>query len=225
MRTDSGFPFFRHTPLIISHYDAIMALTRILPLLTASLLALTGTVHAAEYVVSASGQFSNPAGNQADQLWAPNGIWALSFDVSSSPAVSNTTTLSFDVPVTQFTYKLNGATVAAAPSNISFYTSGDGGLFTLFFGSESGSVNGVPIPEFIFEGAQAFSDSTTSPAFSMGSFAVSGVLYSDAVNYDAGITSSPVTLAPVPEPSTGLFCFLPLFGLAFPRVRRFLNQN
>lgn len=199
-----------------------MALTGILPLLGVSLLAFSGVAHASDLVVAVSGQFSNPAGDQASTLWAPNATWSLSFDVNSSPAVTNTTTLGFDVPVSQFTYKLNGATVSDAPTNITFSTAGNGGLFTLYFGSESGYVNGMPIPEFSFEGAQVFGGSTASPTFSAGTFATTSLLYTDAVNLDMGASTSAVTLTPTPEPSSALLLVLPFFALALPRVRRFL---
>ena len=203
-----------------------MAFTRTLRLLAASFLGLSGLVHASTLTVSASGKFSSPAGNQAGQLWAPNATWAFSFNVNSSQAVTNTTAVSFDIPVSQFTYTLNGVSVATAASFITFDTSSNLGLFTLYFGPESGYLNGSPIPEFLFEGAQAFSGTTASPTFSAGTFAETEWIYSDAVNYDANnAPTGVVTLTATPEPASGLLIALPLIALAFSRVRRSIFPN
>jgi len=203
-----------------------MAFKRILPLVTASLFAFSANIHATPLVVSLSGVFSSPAGNQTDQLWSPNKTWAISFNLDSNPVAGNTDLLGFDAPFSHFTYTLNGSGLAVSPSFIRFSTAGNLGLFTLFFGPESGYLKGNPIPEFAFQGPQAFSGTTTSPVFSAGSYRVSDWTYSDALNYDENTSpASVVTLAPTPEPSTALLFGLPLLSLAFVRVRRLIHQK
>jgi hypothetical protein len=78
---------------------------------------------------------------------------------------------------------LNGANVAVAPASIRFYNNAAGGLFTLFFGPESGFLNGQPIPELSFEGDQAFTGALSNPTFASGSFSVGDWTYSDALNF------------------------------------------
>ena len=203
-----------------------MALKRILPVLTVLVFTLPGLAHASTLLVSVSGQFSSPSGNQVSQLWAPNATWSLSFDVESNPTASNTNTVGFDAPFSDFSYELNGSGVAASPASIRFATTGGLGLFTLFFGPESGYSNGNPIPEFSFEGLQAFSNTVTSPVLSPGSFQVSDWTYSDAVNYDENTSpASIVTLTAVPEPAD--FWLLGISGLAFGilQIQRILNRK
>ena len=164
--------------------------------------------------VSADGQFSSSV--IADQLAAPRGSWSLSFSVDSNPAVSNADALGFDAAFNNFSYTLDGATVAVTPGEIRFATGGNLGLFTVYFGPETGFLNGSPIPIFSIEGDQAFSGLTTSPLILAGDYPISDVTYSDALNYDdegavgtATITGGttpppppPPVVAPVPEPSS-----------------------
>ncbi len=195
-----------------------MAIKSILPFLTASVLSLSGLAYADTLLVSVAGQFSSEVGSQATQLWAPNGAWSLSFEVDRNLAASNTDTLGFDAPFSHFRYQLNGSSVATSPASIRFDTTGNLGLFTLFFGPESGYSNGNPIPEFAFEGPQLFSGTTAAPLLSTGNFKVSDWIYSDATTYDENTApASPVTLAPVPEPAT--LRLLGISGLAIGAVR------
>jgi RHS repeat-associated protein len=179
------------------------------------------------YSVSVSGQFGS--GVTADQLAAPDGTWALSFDVDSNPAATNTDAFSFDAPFSDFTYLLNGSAVAVSPQSIRLYESGDGGLFTLFFGPETGFFNGMPIPEFSFSGGQVFSGTPGSPMILPGSYPVSDVTYSDAINYDDEGASGTVTIAApqstVPEPSTFRLILTGVSLTLFARIRKFRLGN
>jgi len=158
--------------------------------------------------VSVSGLFG--AGVTADQLAAPGGLWALSFEVDSDPAAANTDMFGFDAPFSDFSYLLDGSPVAVTPESIRFFTSDDGGLFTVYFGPETGFYDGMPIPEFIFSGDPAFSGTTDSPTILPGSYPVGDVTYSDALNYDDEGASGTVTIggpqSSAPEPSTFWLC-------------------
>jgi hypothetical protein len=146
--------------------------------------------------VSVSGQFSSA--DIAGPLVAPNGLFSLTFGVDSNPTPlpGTVTSLSFDVPVEDFSYVLNNSPVNVTPSEITFSTLANGGLFAVNFGS------GFTESSFVFEGDQAFSGTTAAPTFAQGNFAISDWTYSDANgNFDM---ESPVsgTVAVTPEPST-----------------------
>jgi hypothetical protein len=168
------------------------------------------------------GQFG--PGVTADQLAAPNALWALSFEVDTTPAAANPDVFGFDTPFTDFSYMLNGLAVAVTPESIRFYTSADGGLFTIFFGPETGFFNGMPIPEFSFSGDQVFSGTTTSPVILSGGYPVRDVTYSDAINFDDEGASGTVTItgtsSTTPEPSDFSLCLAALALLLFARLCR-----
>jgi hypothetical protein len=170
--------------------------------------------------VSASGEFTSAV--SADQLAAPSETWALSFEVDSNPTAAHPDEFGFDAPFSDFSYTLNGSAVAVTPESIRFYTSSDGGLFTVFFGPESGFFNGMPIPEFGFSGGQVFSGTTSSPTIIPGSYPISDVTYSDSLNYDDEGASGTVTItgasATVPEPSS---FWLYLTAVALSLLTRF----
>jgi hypothetical protein len=174
------------------------------------------SAHAETLTVSVSGQFGSEV--TTDQLAAPDASWALSFEVDSSPAASNSDALGFDAPFSDFSYMLNGSAVAVSPGEIRFFTSADGGLFTVFFGPETGFNNGMPIPEFSLSGGQAFSGTTAGPTITAGSYPVADVIYSDALNFDDEGASGTVTIkgtsSTVPEPSS-LWLFLAAAALTF----------
>jgi len=102
------------------------------PLLCLVLWATAAPARADILTVSAAGQFG--PGVIADQLAAPGASWALTFMVDSNPAAANSDPFSFDAPFSGFTYLLGGSAVAGSPESIRFFDSGDGGLFTVFFG-------------------------------------------------------------------------------------------
>jgi hypothetical protein len=171
--------------------------------------------------VSAAGQFGS--GVTADQLAGPNTPWALSFAVDSNPAAANPDAFGFDAPFSNFSYMLNGSSVATSPGEIRFFTLADGGLFTIYFGPETGFLNGMPIPEFSFSGDQVFSGTTASPMIIPGSYPVSDVTYSDAINFDDEGASGTVTITGTsttsPEPST-IWLFLAAVVLMFMKPRQ-----
>jgi 4-phytase / acid phosphatase len=178
------------------------------------------TANADSLLISTSGEFSG-SGISANSMAADGAEWTASFVINSMPAVSNLDAQSFDVSFSSFDYTLNGANVAAAPSSIRFYNNAAGGLFTLFFGPESGFMNGQAIPELSFEGDQAFTGALGNPSFASGSFSIVDWTYSDALNFDDHPTAgTTVSLAAVPEPSAVALSALAVGLFAAFRLRR-----
>jgi hypothetical protein len=194
-------------------YDPSMSKTSALLLVMS--IAGCGIASADTLDVSVSGQFS--ASDTAGQLVSPDGIFNLSFVVDSTPTpeAGTVTVNSFDVPITDFSYTLDGTPVSATPSELTFETLANGGLFNVTFGS------GLSAEEFSFQGDQAFSGTTSAPTFSAGSFSVSSWTYSDPNNYDF---ETPVALnaqiAPVPEPSSAFPILGGLLALIAVRFRK-----
>jgi hypothetical protein len=177
-------------------------------------IAACGMASAATLLISASGQFSNT--DVADPLVAPNGIFSLRFAIDSNPtplALSVTGT-SFDVPVADFSYELNNVPVSVVPSEITFFTLSDGGLFGVTLGS------GFAADEFSFQGDQVFGGTTAAPTFAVGHFNVSGVTYSDPANFDSPAAIGSVAVSPSPEPSTLLLISCGLAVMIGPRLRK-----
>lgn len=185
-----------------------MSTTRSICLLLLSLFAFTALGSAASLQVSVSGVFDSSI--VAGPLAAPNETFSVSFIINSTPAASSVTTAGFDVPFSNFTYTLNGTVVNVPAQEIEFFNTANNGLFTLFFGPQSGYTStGAVVPEFEFDGPQAFTGSTSSPSFAAGTFNTTDWIYSDANNYDVQTVTDVVRLAAVPEPST-----MSLFALA-----------
>ena len=159
------------------------------------------TASAATIALSTSGTFASS--DSPGLLVAPNARWTFGFTVDSNPMAGNVSALGFDAPFQAFNYTLNGVPVAVSPASIRFATLANQGLFTLFFGPESGFMNGVPIPEFSLTGPQLFSGTTSQPTMITGAFLASGWSYSDASNFNVqSPTSTAVSATAVPEPST-----------------------
>ncbi|MBV9743405.1 MAG: hypothetical protein JO099_06555, partial [Acidobacteriia bacterium] len=177
-------------------------MAKYLLLLLAQSLATTTILSADTLAVSVAGQFSNS--DSAGPLVAPDGIFALQFDVDSNPTPlgGSVTTLGFDLPINGFLYSLNGNSINTQPNEIRFNTLANGGLFDVIFGS------GLNTTEFDFQGNQLFGGSTSAPAFAPGSFSLSSWTYSDpAGNYDFETPAgAAISASTVPEPSV----FVPL---------------
>jgi len=139
-----------------------------------------------------------------DTFVTPGDNFSLNFLVNTNPVTnsSNSTSVSFDVPVSGFSYDLNQQPVSVPqPTEITFYTSADGGGFAVQFASA----------EFIFGSAQLFSGTTAAPVFSLGTFSTQSYTFLDNSNVDSN--SAAVTLANVPEPSSLLLVLCGGIGL------------
>ena len=90
-----------------------------------------------------------------DALVSPGSTWQLTFNADSQPAATNVGADGFDLPFSNFEYKLNGNPVAVSPDSIRLYRIGKGGLFTVFFGPEnSRDATGTLGRGFYFSGLQ-----------------------------------------------------------------------
>jgi len=165
--------------------------------------AVSGLCSADSLFVTGTGTFSST--DTADTFVTPNDEFSLQFLVPAIPTItaSNSTTLSFDVPVAGFTYELNGiVNPVSQPTEITFYTAADGGGFAVDFD---------PDTEFVFGSSQIFSGTTAAPAFSPGTFDNQSFLFLDNNNVDSN--SATVTVTPTPEPSSILLLFSGVAGL------------
>lgn len=172
------------------------------PLWLLSLTAI-GMCSAGPIFVTGTGTFS--AADTPDTFVTPGDTFALSFYVPSNPVIppSGFTSVSFDVPVAGFTYRLNGVTDSVPqPTELTFYTAADGGGFQVDFG---------PSTEFLFSGSQMFSGTTAAPIFSVGSFPAQSFLFLDNNNVDTN--SATVALTSAPEPSSILLLLCGAIGL------------
>ena len=194
----------------------------LLLILCALAVSATGTT----LYVQASGEFTS--GVTADDMAVPGDTWLLSFDVDSNPVAGNPDSLGFDAPFSNFTYTVGGSPVSVTPGEIRFFTSDNGGLFTIYFGPETGFDNGQPIPEFSFSGDVVFTGTTTNPTINPNSYTVTDVIYSDASNYDDEGATATVTITAAtettPEPSTLLLC-LPLVPLILVSQHRRIGKQ
>lgn len=164
--------------------------------------------------VTATGMFS--AGDTPDTFVAPGDTFSLSFLVNTNPILTSSdyTLNSFDVPVSSFTYSLDGVPVSLTPGetpdDITFYTLANGGGFEVDF----------PSAEFLFGGDQMFSGPTSAPVFSTGSFPGTSWTFLDTNNVDTGTGRVAIT----PEPSFMPILLCGIAILAF-KSRRFIQAR
>jgi hypothetical protein len=175
-------------------------------------LSLCASADAASVDFTATGVFSS-TDSPGDPLVVPGDTFSLSFLVPYAPTLSpsEVTPLSFDVPVSSFTYTLDGvpstATLPAGdiPTDAVFYTSADGGGFELnfpdgFFTFGTGSDD------------QMFSGPTSAPTLPNGTYSNLSWVVFDGSNVDGG--TAQVTATPEPSSLPILLC-AGLAALAF----------
>jgi hypothetical protein len=173
-------------------------------------LGICGMCSASSLYVTGTGTFSPT--DTADTFVTPGDTFSVQFIVPSSPSIngSNSTTVSFDVPVFGFTYTLNQTPVSVPePTEVTFYTTADNGGFAVDFG---------PSTEFLFSGSQIFPGTTAAPTFSPGMFSGQTFLFLDSNNVDSN--SSTVTVAPTPEPASILLVLCGGIGLIAVGARK-----
>jgi hypothetical protein len=178
-------------------------------------MATAGMACASTVGISASGQFASS--DTANQFVSPNGQFSLAFTFDSAFTPAAVTSLGFDVPVVSATYTLNGTANTITPSEVRFNTAANGGLFDITFGS------GLTAAEFVFQGAQAFTGTTSTPVFATGSFSLSGWTFSDPQNFDSQSPSAQaatIVLTPEPVSAGSLLAGLAIVTAGLRKSRR-----
>jgi hypothetical protein len=144
--------------------------------------------------VSGSGTFG-PTGPTTFES-APGDTWNFSFDVNASPAVTNAYPgCCFDTTFSDFSYYLNGTKVTTSPTELTWFSTFDSGLFDLSFAD--GGVGPF--------GSQAYSGSESNPTILTGAYPVSDGFFYDNLHH--GTLSGTINIS-VPEGSAPLLYLL-----------------
>lgn len=168
--------------------------------------------------VSASGVWNANAPTTTES--AANESWSFSFLVSSTPVTSEVNTGNwFDTTFSNFTFTLNGSTVATTPIELTWYNTSQGGLFDLLFSDG----------DMVYYGAQAYSGSESNPTILPGYYPLTPcdaecTLYSgsqfkfgywNGSNFESATPlTGDLSIGAVPEPSSLLLFGTGMLSLA-----------
>jgi|ERR1700733_3377440 len=148
-----------------------------------------------------SGTFSSST--PSSEFSGPSETWAFGFEADSNPAVSDTGMGGFDFAFSDFTYSLDGSTVAITPTFIRFFSAGNGGGFEICF-------NGTNVPTCTdglgtgFSTLQLYTGSPSAPTLSLGTFDLDTFgVFVNSTEFDLPDTTLQAS-STVPEPSTFL---------------------
>ena len=145
---------------------------------------------------------------------APSEIWSLSFLIDSNPSISSSSFgVYFSPAFSDFTYSLNGSSVAITPDQIAFWA---GPADTPFILSLSicwnGPCAGGTDEGMAFDTSQLYTGSEFSPTIVPGVYPTSEFFIDNGPSYREPNTS--LTIASTPEPSAFLLSALGLILLA-----------
>jgi hypothetical protein len=168
----------------------------------ALLLLSISSLFAAPYTVTSSGIFGSTA--PVSTFSGPNQTWSLSFVIDSNPVPIAANAFRSTVPISGFTYLLNGSAVSTDRTRADFFPSPFGGL----------AIDDLPM-EFWGPQLQLFSGPTTSPTIVPGVYTGTFSAGGARVN-DATLT---ISNAAVPEPGSIGLSVLGLIGLGLLRRR------
>jgi len=168
--------------------------------------------HADTISYSDSGTFSTSTASSA--FTGPGETWAFSFQADSNPTVLEFGNGGFNFSFSNFSYSLNGSTVAITPSFIRFFSPGNGGGFEICFAGTTvqNCTDGLGSTGF---GPPMYTGTTSSPTLAPGTYGPYGLGFLvNSVAYSQADTS--VAANSVPEPSTLLM--LAMGFLAFVSI-------
>jgi hypothetical protein len=161
---------------------------------------LAASVSAEPLLVTASGVFGSFSQyfTPTTGFTAPNATWALSFQVESDPAVSDTSFgVQFAPVFSNFTYILNGAPIALSPAEILFNATSFNGLFNVCLDSAC-----ITHQEGLrLDGSQLYTGSELSPTIVPGNY-VTTQLFIGVNNTSFLEPNATVVVSAIPEPTT-----------------------
>lgn len=165
---------------------------------------LASSALATTYQVSEAGTFG--ATTPTTAYSTPSGTFEYSFNLASTPTVSNAIAGSYFTPViSNFSYTLNGVTTTPATESATFYGTSYLGLLDVCFTATCP----ITTRDFIIEGLQAYSGSESTPTILLGSYTPTFASFDYVLltsESNVNITGTTVT----PEPSS-----LVLLGTGF----------
>lgn len=167
-------------------------LNRLLSLLALCCLAARGGTIS----YSDSGTFASSTPGSA--FIVPGETWAFAFQADTNPTILQSTSVSFDLPFSAFTYSLDNSPVALTPTVIRFFSSAVNGGWIICFDGTSPCTDGLAA-----EAPQMYSGTTFRPTLLPGAFTSSFFVAFENTTllYQQPNTTVQATTA-TPEPST-----------------------